>query len=136
MELLHDQLSEGLECPKCNQPFGSAQVPYMYVKSTCQLIPLAHQCTTPNRLVGCGHTICIGCILSVLEVVDGGSPGPYECPICLEAIDAPPRRDVKSEQLVCWLQLAQGDAIDTPHDISLEIFDEYFANSGYMSEEV
>lgn len=91
---------------------------------------------TPNRLVGCGHTFCIGCVLSVLAVVDGGPQHPYECPTCLEAINAPPRRDMKSEQLVCWLQLAQGDQIDTPEEISLDIFDEYFAKGGYMSEEV
>lgn len=72
----------------------------------------------------------------MLEVEDGGSPRPYECPICLEAIDSPPRRDIKSEQLVCWLKLARGDLIDTPEDISLDIFDEYFASDGYISEEV
>lgn len=72
----------------------------------------------------------------MLEVEDGSSPRPYECPICLEAIDGPPRRDMKSEQLVRWLQLAQGNLIDTPEAISLEIFDEYFTKSGYISEEV
>lgn len=78
----------------------------------------------------------MGCVYEVLEVDDGASPHPYQCPICRGAILAPPRRDTKSEQLVCWLQLSQEDEIDTPEEIPLDVFNEYFEERRYISEEV
>ena len=76
------------------------------------------------------------CVYAVFEVEDGALPHPYECPTCADPILAAPRRDTRTELLVCWLQLAQGEPIEIPERIPSSVFDGYFAESGYISEEV
>lgn len=76
------------------------------------------------------------CMIGVFEAEDGAAPHPYNCPLCGDSVCAPPRRDTKTELLVCWLQLAEGEPIDTPERMPSDAFDEYFEEGGYVSEEV